>query len=110
MLMVPATHGLLSVVGIAPTFTVFPSITGNSGGPGFASSSDTLGISYAVSGTPFPTITYLWQAGASVVGAASTLSLLSLAFNTITCTVTATNSAGTVSITTTSVFVQQSGG
>ncbi len=106
MLMTPATHGLLASGGVAPTFTFAPAILGNSLGPGFANYTDTLSIQYAVAGTPSPTVTYVWMAGSVVVGTAPTLNLTSLAFNSITCTVTATNDAGTVSATTTSVYVQ----
>lgn len=110
MLMAPATRGLLSIVGIAPVFTLQPQITGNSIGPGTASSIDTLSIQYAVSGQPAPAITYQWKSGAAVISVSPTLNLTSWGNNVITCVVTAQNRAGLVSVTTTSVFVQQYGG
>jgi hypothetical protein len=111
MLMAPATHGLLSVIAIAPVFTVAPVITGNTAGPGQAYNNDTLSVNFTVTGQPAPTLSYQWvREDSSTVF--STAAVVTSAFfgTTIHCTVIATNAAGTVPATTASMFLNQSVG
>lgn len=110
MLLVPSTHGLIGGL-IAPVFTVAPSVAGASGGFSggtySAGTSDTLTANCVVTGTPTPTLTYRWWNvnSTETLGTAQTISCAPLGGVQCMCTITATNSAGSVSANTPIVTV-----
>ncbi len=108
MLMVPSTRGLLSIVAVAPIFTVAPAITGNTLGPGQGYNTDILAVNFTVTGQPIPTLSYQWVREDSSTVFSTAASVTPGFFDTsIHCTVIATNAAGTVSASTASMFLNQ---
>jgi hypothetical protein len=90
-----------TVAGVAPANTVDPAISGGSDPPVVG---ETLSSSTGTwTGTPIPVFTYQWKAGGvNITGATNSTYLLTTAEegDTITCAVTATNSAGNATDTT----------
>jgi len=106
MLMVPSTRGLLSIVAVAPVFTVAPIITGNTYSSNQAYDRDTLTVNFTVTGQPVPTLSYQWvREDSSTIFSTAVSVTLGLSDTNIHCTVIATNAAGTVSAATASMFV-----
>lgn len=115
MLMAPATHGLLSVISVAPVFTVAPFITGNTAGPGVAQTSDTLTVNYTITGQPAPAVTYSWYATSRPTDTllSTAVTIVGLlgpwAGSYVYCSVIATNSTGVATLATAQVFVSGGG-